>query len=551
MYKLDEDSENFGESTSEPTTDSADSPVVDRELGTRESDSAPQNDSSSHLSKSPPSPTTNGLTADTFQPEPSASGDSSKTNAVQAPPPVPQITTAAKKSYGSFLEKLRHPSMSEVVEKTKQFVQGYTQKPKKEAAEIIHRFVSSTQTELCEAPAYKDATAEDLEAASEGFEKFLLIKLHAKLFLADPKDLAEDQSLHRHIFCIQQFLTLQHLDIDLPFSAINALELAVDELKKINSYKAPRDKLVCIMNACRVVGNILHSSHMRSGSKAEGTVSEPSMSMPAESEDLAFAAQSAQANGEFLASPPGADDFLPLLIWVVVQANLPRLHSNLEFISCFRHPDRLTGEDMYWFTQLVAAVSFVSKISGLDSLSIEQEEYDRLYAKAAHIYDTEVQRNAAHVASTILAPITPPKAPASPSHAEQIHHNINREPTPNPQATEEIKKFLNTKMFNQTWTFAQPTLAVDDINVGQLPLLLQEYKSLHALLQEATQLLASTNQISIKPVDGDKSGVKAAANAENLSLASVADPFRWFLGNKPTNAAKVHVPIVQQKLTPT
>lgn len=61
------------------------------------------------------------------------------------------------------------------------------------------------------------------------------------------------------------------------------------------------------------------------------------------------------------ASPrrPSADDFLPLLIWMVIRSRPRQLVSNLDYIASVRVPGRLTGESQYFFTHLQSAVSFV------------------------------------------------------------------------------------------------------------------------------------------------------------------------------------------------
>ena len=107
------------------------------------------------------------------------------------------------------------------------------------------------------------------------------------------------------------------------------------ELQKLNKYKAPRDKVVCVLNCCKVLYSLL---------KRQG--------------------------GE-----KGADVFLPILIYVVIKANPPQLYLNCQYIERFRGADRLRAEASYYFTHLQGAIAFIEQMDH-NTLSITEEELD-------------------------------------------------------------------------------------------------------------------------------------------------------------------------------
>lgn len=81
-------------------------------------------------------------------------------------------------------------------------------------------------------------------------------------------------------------------------------------------YKAPRDKLVCILNCCKVITNLLHNASIASNE-----------------------------------NPPGADEFLPVLIYVTLKVRLYIYHYDLvyaEILQLFEKKKILQS----WFQSL-------------------------------------------------------------------------------------------------------------------------------------------------------------------------------------------------------
>lgn len=60
-----------------------------------------------------------------------------------------------------------------------------------------------------------------------------------------------------------------------------------------------------------------------------------------------------------LSSQESADTFIPVLIFVVLRASPDNLISNVEYISRFRNPDRLSSESGYYLSSLVSRAAAV------------------------------------------------------------------------------------------------------------------------------------------------------------------------------------------------
>mmetsp|Transcript_139851 Transcript_139851/g.268221 ORF Transcript_139851/g.268221 Transcript_139851/m.268221 type:complete len:371 (-) Transcript_139851:71-1183(-) len=257
-----------------------------------------------------------------------------------------------KNGYASFCKMLNHPSAHALNKKLAGFVDQFPSGLKnEEAAQRVHQFLASTQEwMLSESAIFVDVDEQGTNNVAEGLEKFVVSKLYPKVFAAELEDSVEDQQLHTHI-CALSWIAFKHLSI--PPVKLKFLSLAITELQRMDNFKAPRDKLVCVLNACRVINEVLR--------KTITEAADPSVAGTLR--------------------PLSADDFLPLLIFTLIRGNPPRLHSNVEFISTFRHPSRLVAEDAYFLTALQSAVQFVKDI-GHEQLDVTCEEFHSLYAES-------------------------------------------------------------------------------------------------------------------------------------------------------------------------
>ena len=102
---------------------------------------------------------------------------------------------------------------------------------------------------------------------------------------------------------------MEHLDVKSANLDRSSLQNAGLELVKLSDFLSPKEKLNCIMNSSRHIYDFI-------GEK-------------------------------------GADDFIPTLVYVILQSNPPKLASNTRFISRFLRKSQRSGESFYYYTNLV------------------------------------------------------------------------------------------------------------------------------------------------------------------------------------------------------
>ncbi|KAL2758986.1 hypothetical protein ACRALDRAFT_2026393 [Sodiomyces alcalophilus JCM 7366] len=337
--------------------------------------------------KGPPVPPKDGVSRISSFPLPREDGRSTADGPLspavphRPPPPEPEPEPALPFDFHRFLEQLRNKKADPVARYLKSFLSefGKRQWMVHEQVKIISDFLAFIANKMAQCDVWRDVSDAEFDNAREGMEKLVMNRLYSQTFSpaipapqpipgAKPRkrggeqplgpgrrgqhqeDVERDEVLAQRI-SIYSWIREEHLDIPATSeSGKRFLKLAQQELLKIKSYRAPRDKIICVLNCCKVIFGLLR--HNKSDSSA--------------------------------------DSFMPLLIYVVLQANPEHLVSNVQYILRFRNQDKLAGEAGYYLSSLMGAIQF---IEGMDrtSLTITDEEFEK-NVEAAVSAITEKQR---------------------------------------------------------------------------------------------------------------------------------------------------------------
>ncbi|KAL4129951.1 hypothetical protein KRP22_007870 [Phytophthora ramorum] len=267
-------------------------------------------------------------------------------------------------TYGEFLQRISLPASRDILDKIRMFVgsilgpRGDGRPPRStdyveydfygvhEFRRRCNRFFESMEDILLDHPAWRHASETKLAKARDGIEKYVMDKVSDIAFnqLKECQQwMKEDKALLRRMQLLS-FITPAMLDIKPCMRNEVVWSMAEDELRRINSFRSPGDKINCIVRCCSVIFSVLNLSRGDSGSR------------------------------------PGADDFLPVFIYIVLHSQIPRLHSNCEYISAYRNQADLMSKAGYCFVNLRSAIEFIMVMDG-SMLSISNDEFQRLYSE--------------------------------------------------------------------------------------------------------------------------------------------------------------------------
>ncbi|XP_028852391.1 GTPase-activating protein and VPS9 domain-containing protein 1 isoform X4 [Denticeps clupeoides] len=202
--------------------------------------------------------------------------------------------------------------------------QGFTAADDKTAA--VEDFLRYLYGAMAHDAIWQYASEEQLQDAQMAIERSVMNRIFKLAFYPNQDgDILRDQVLQEHIQRLSKVVTANHKALQIPEVYLKEAPWpsAQAEIRTISAYKTPRDKVQCILRMCSTIMNLL-----------------------------------SLANDD---SVPGADDFVPVLVFVLIKANPPCLLSTIQYINNF-YASRLSGEECYWWMQFTAAVEFIKTI---------------------------------------------------------------------------------------------------------------------------------------------------------------------------------------------
>ncbi|XP_072521045.1 rab5 GDP/GTP exchange factor-like [Salminus brasiliensis] len=237
--------------------------------------------------------------------------------------------------FPGFLKLLRKPASQRLQSRCTAFlntIEAYHDLPVEKQSDLVQDFYQNSTVHFNGLP------EEQVSQMMEHIEKLIMTRLHKWVFCHDScDDEQKDLMLQRRIKSLN-WVTPLMLRVPFPKGSSDSDPYlpAITAIIEMDAKRAPQDKLACVSKCSQNVFQAL-----------------------------------ALANSQ----PANADDFLSGLVYVVLRANPPRLHSNMNYITRFGLPHSLmAGETGYYFTNLSCAVAFIEKLDG-PALNLTPEEF--------------------------------------------------------------------------------------------------------------------------------------------------------------------------------
>lgn len=217
------------------------------------------------------------------------------------PPPEPEPEPDLPFDFHRFLEQLRHRTADPVAKFLRSFLQEFAKKQwmVHEQVKIIGDFLAFITNKMAQCEVWREVSDAEFDNAREGMEKLVMNRLYTQTFSpaipppqpipgAKPRrrgadrpmgpgrrgqhqeDVERDDILAQKV-SIYGWVKEEHLDIPpvgdsgkrflilaqqgkfRSHERTNFVLIMMSEILKIKTYRAPRDKIICVLNCCKVI----------------------------------------------------------------------------------------------------------------------------------------------------------------------------------------------------------------------------------------------------------------------------------------------------------
>ena len=226
----------------------------------------------------------------------------SSTSLPKIPPPEPDPEPDLPFDFHRFLEQLRHRTADPVAKFLRSFLVEFSKKQwmVHEQVKIISDFLAFITNKMAHCEVWRDFSDAEFDNAKEGMEKLVMNRLYSQTFspaipaptpvqaaqgkrkaaerVLGParkgqhqEDIERDEILAQKVR-IYGWVQEKHLDIPpigasgrrflilaqqgearLSIVQLQSESYVATELLKIKTYRAPRDKVICVLNCCKVI----------------------------------------------------------------------------------------------------------------------------------------------------------------------------------------------------------------------------------------------------------------------------------------------------------
>uniref|UniRef100_A0A8R1I451 Receptor-mediated endocytosis protein 6 n=1 Tax=Caenorhabditis japonica TaxID=281687 RepID=A0A8R1I451_CAEJA len=196
-----------------------------------------------------------------------------------------------------------------------------------ERAEFLQNLLTYLKERLFMNLDWNHATDSMVNRAMKTIERYVMFSVYDAAFYPNCEiDKHRDKLLRLTIGKVANVVTPMHDFLKIPEHLLSEAPWpsAQAELSLLDIYVTAQDKLSCVVRCCDVINNL-----------------------------IALSSKNAIAS---------ADDFTPVLVFVLIKANPRSLLSNLQFIETFAGDRTASGRDAYYWTNFKSAVEYIKTI---------------------------------------------------------------------------------------------------------------------------------------------------------------------------------------------